>query len=309
MKSLSQYQISLLLIGWAMTFSHVTAFQVTPSAQQRHRSTILTASAISTEYGANMDQEAMMESDTLITVNSQDVLVENGPSVSKKQAHSFSEDQPRGVCHRAFSLFIFNPEGKLLLTQRAASKITFPSVWTNTACSHPLVGMVPDEVDVVPAAYPQFDGIKHAAIRKAKHELGVTSMKHSDMEFVSRFHYWASDTLTHGPDAPWGEHEVDYILFCQMEEPSELSLDPEEVVDYKYVTIDELKAMMQDPSLSWSPWFLGIMERGGFAWWEDLEASLAGENTNSDVTFFDPTPEHYANYNLPTHTRETGVMS
>jgi len=272
-----------------------------------------------------MDQQAMMESDILIVVDENDLLSaantddgeeehnqqrEHGNLViaSKKQAHSFSAHQPRGICHRAFSLFVFNPEGKLLLTQRAASKITFPSVWTNTCCSHPLVGMVPDEVDVTPTAYPVFDGIKHAAVRKAQHELGITSLERSSIQFISRFHYWASDTQTHGPQAAWGEHEVDYILFCQMEEPPELSPDPEEVADHKYVSIDELRAMMEDPSLTWSPWFLGIMERGGFAWWEDLANSLAGKNTNADVTFFDPVSAFVADYNLPSHTRQTGVL-
>jgi isopentenyl-diphosphate delta-isomerase type 1 len=257
-----------------------------------------------------MDQQDLMESDILIAVDCNDVLVdmeEEDTIVSKKQAHSFHAEQPRGICHRAFSLFIFNPQGELLLTQRAGTKITFPSVWTNTCCSHPLVGMVPEEVDVVPDAYPQFDGIKHAAVRKSKHELGITSMEHSNIQFVSRFHYWASDTLTHGKESPWGEHEVDYILFCQMPEPA-LDLDPEEVSDHKYVTIQELKDMMEDPALLWSPWFLGIMDKGGFDWWQDLEGSLKGKHTNQDVVFFDPTPEHYANYNLPSHTRTTGVL-
>ena len=320
-------RLAPLVLGWMVTIASqndVTAFQAAVPSTNRQSlniplhvaaTPIPPAEIITTttqeEYGSNMDQDAMMESDKLVIVNSQDELVDGDGSlefVSKKRAHTFSEEQPRGICHRAFSLFIFNPEGKLLLTQRASSKITFPGVWTNTACSHPLVGMVPNEVDVVPDAYPQFDGIKHAAIRKAKHELGITSLKHDDMTFLSRFHYWASDTKTHGLEAPWGEHEVDYILFCQIEEP-DLKIDPEEVEDCKYVTSNELKEMMKDESLSWSPWFLGIMEKGGFHWWDDLEASLAGKNTNSDVVFFDPTPEHYANYNLESHTRETGVMS
>lgn len=263
--------------------------------------------AVSTEYGVDMDQEAMMESDMLVTVDCDDTLIDDR-IVSKRQAHSFSKEQPRGICHRAFSLFIFNPEGKLLLTQRAASKITFPGVWTNTCCSHPLVGMLPNEVDVVPDAFPQFDGIKHAAIRKVKHELGIDTLEHSNIHFISRFHYWAADTLTHGMNAPWGEHEVDYILFCQMDEQNDLNVDREEVSDYNYVTIDEMKEMMEDSDLKWSPWFRGIMDRGGFEWWKDLEGSLSGKYTNQDVHFFDPSPEHVANYNLETHTQETGVL-
>ena len=83
----------------------------------------------------------------------------------------------------------------------------------------------------------------------------------------------------------------------------------DEVEDYKYVSIDELKDMMKEPDLLWSPWFLGIMERGGFQWWEDMDRSLAGANTNDRVEFFDPPPAHVAAYNKDTHRRETGILS
>ena len=49
-----------------------------------------------------------------------------------------AENIKKGLLHRAFSVFLFNSEGKLLLQQRAAAKITFPLCWTNTCCSHPL---------------------------------------------------------------------------------------------------------------------------------------------------------------------------
>ena len=47
-----------------------------------------------------------------------------------------------GLLHRAFSCFLFDPkEGKLLLQKRAPEKITFPNMWTNTCCSHPLMAV------------------------------------------------------------------------------------------------------------------------------------------------------------------------
>lgn len=268
---------------------------------------------LSSNYGADMNQDDMMESDLLVIVDQNDNVVElsKDQSVSKKAAHTFSNEQPRGILHRAFSLFCFNEEGKLLLTQRAADKITFPGVWTNTACSHPLMGMPSSEVDIWPEAFPEMPGIKRAAARKAKHELGLDIQADiPDVQFVSRFHYWASDVETHGSETPWGEHEVDYILFLKSPvKEYTLNINPEEVADVKYVTISELKDMIYNqPDLTWSPWFIGIMERGGFDWWEDLENTLQGKNTNEDITFFDPLPNHFATYNTPEHTREsTGV--
>ena len=105
--------------------------------------------------------------------------------------------------------------------------------------------------------------------------------------------------------------EVDYILFFKLPKGVDLPVKPcpDEVEEYKYVSIDELKEMMKQPDLLWSPWFLGIMDRGGFEWWEDMDASLEGKNTNENVEFFDPPAIHAASYNKPTHGRQTGVLS
>jgi isopentenyl-diphosphate delta-isomerase type 1 len=258
-----------------------------------------------------MNQEDMMESDMLVAVDCDDLLIP-GAKLSKRAGHTFNTDSPRGCLHRAFSLFLFNADGKLLLTKRAASKITFPSVWTNTCCSHPLYGMHPDEVDVVADAYPHFPGIKHAAIRKVKHELGIdpSCMDHNSIQFISRFKYWAADTITYGDGSPWGEHEVDYILFLQINHDSTLTVhaNADEVAEYKYVSIKELQDMLKEPDLLWSPWFLGILDRGGWDWWADIKGSLAGKYTDDSIHFFEPPVEHTASYNLDSHNRQTGVL-
>jgi len=73
----------------------------------------------------------MMESDHVIPVDKDDNPL-GGLSISKREAHEFAPSSSRGICHRAFSVFLFNRRNELLLTQRAPAKITFPNVWTNT---------------------------------------------------------------------------------------------------------------------------------------------------------------------------------
>ena len=224
----------------------------------------------SVAYGEGMDQQTMMESDYLIPVDRYDnPLIEE--SISKRKAHEFNPSQPRGIAHRAFSVFLFNKDNDLLLTQRAGSKITFPNVWTNTCCSHPLKDMIPNEVDTNDQ-YPHFPGIRHAAIRKLKHELGISSneVPYDEFHFLTRFHYWAADTLTYGDSTPWGEHEIDYILFIKCEQEPTLNINEEEVSDYEYVSLNQLKDYMyndevvlrESDKMLFSPWFRGIMENG-----------------------------------------------
>ena len=109
-----------------------------------------------------------------------------------------------GLLHRAFSAFVFNPRTKkLLLQQRASEKITFPDMWTNTCCSHPLG--VPGETgaDLDSAVM----GVKRAAQRKLWQELGIKKeqIPLEDFRFLSRIHYLAPS------DGTWGEHESEYL--------------------------------------------------------------------------------------------------
>lgn len=105
----------------------------------------------------------------------------------------------RGLLHRAFSVFLFDSKKRLLLQQRASEKITFPDLWTNTCCSHPLG--VPGETGTELDAAVQ--GVRRAAQRKLNHELGIKpeQVPLDKFEFLTRIHYKAPS------DGKWGEHE------------------------------------------------------------------------------------------------------
>ena len=110
-----------------------------------------------------------------------------------------------GLLHRAFSVFLFDSDNRLLLQQRASEKITFPDMWTNTCCSHPLG--VPGETGSDLAASVQ--GAKRAAQRKLDQELGIKAeqVPLNDFRFLTRIHYKAPS------DGKWGEHESKTPLF------------------------------------------------------------------------------------------------
>ena len=110
-----------------------------------------------------------------------------------------------GLLHRAFSVFLFDSDNRLLLQQRASEKITFPDMWTNTCCSHPLG--IPGETGSDLAASVQ--GAKRAAQRKLDQELGIKAeqVPLDDFQFLTRIHYKAPS------DGKWGEHESKITLF------------------------------------------------------------------------------------------------
>ena len=226
-----------------------------------------------------MSQHDFMLKDECLIINYNDEVI---GADNKYNVHKFIAGQPKGVVHRAFSVMLFDSDGKLLLQQRAASKVTFPRVWTNTCCSHPLHGQTPNEVDGPEALAEGQEpiGVKHAAVRKLMHELGVKPgvLQPEQFKYMGRVHYWASDTVTWGKRAPWGEHEVDYLLLLQLPYKGaqlELAPHPEEVMDYAWVSSFELRERMADPTLLWSPWFRVIARELLHPWWKDLKRALS----------------------------------
>jgi farnesyl-diphosphate farnesyltransferase len=234
--------------------------------------------------GDGKTQDDLMLKDECILVNYMDEVIGHN---NKYNCHKFAPGQPRGLLHRAFSVLLFDADNRLLLQQRASSKITFPEIWTNTCCSHPLYGMKPCEVDKpeeIAAGDPK--GVKAAAVRKLGHELGIPAaeLDASRFKFLTRVHYWAADVGTYGPDAIWGEHEIDHILLYRLNRGEKLTLkpNPEEVKATRWQDQTELKDAMagkRDMPL-WSPWFRIIAERFLHSWWQDLDAAL---KTNKHV--------------------------
>ena len=194
--------------------------------------------------------QAGMMAEAVLQVDERDVIV--GP-ISKADSH-----YRVGALHRAFSVLLFNSEGKMLLQQRAHDKITFPSVWANSCCSHPLASE--DEMDEVNAR-----GVKRAAIRKLDQELGISpeSLNIDDFHFITKMRYSAR------MNADWIEREIDHILMIQAD--VELNPNENEVSAVKWVNAEELDEMLvgDDPKNVIAPWFRCIAARMmNSDWWD-----------------------------------------
>ncbi|KAJ1649004.1 isopentenyl-diphosphate delta-isomerase idi1 [Dispira simplex] len=220
-----------------------------------------------TTYDA--EQVRLME-EKCILIDENDVKV---GVETKKNCHLMTNIS-KGLLHRAFSVFLFDVEGRLLLQQRADEKITFPGCFTNTCCSHPLnTTLEVEEKDAL--------GVRRAAQRKLEHELGIPpeEIPVEQFEYLTRIHYLAPS------DSVWGEHEIDYILFFQPRERNvTVNVNPNEVQSVRYVTKDELKQLLRDAEqgrVLVTPWFRLICNKFLFAWWDQLDAldSLCDTNT------------------------------
>ncbi len=154
----------------------------------------------------------------VILVNEQD---EQTGVMEKMQAHR------EGRLHRAFSIFIFNNRGEMLLQQRAFNKYHSGGLWTNACCSHPK----PNESTAA------------AAIRRLKEELGFETT----LEKVFEFSYKADfeNGLT--------EYEFDHVFSGVYN--GEIKINTAEVHDFCYRAIDEIESSLQSHPQKFTEWF------------------------------------------------------
>ena len=166
------------------------------------------------------------EFDELILVDERDNPV---GYETKLRAH-----QAGGRLHRAFSVFIFNAAGEMLVQRRAAGKYHFGGLWTNACCSHPRRG----------------ESTPGAARARLRQELGFDA----ELREVFTFVYRATD-----PASGLTEHEFDYVFVGRFD--GEPRPNPDEVDGWAWVTPGELLADVAAHPARYTPWFGLAVER------------------------------------------------
>lgn len=154
----------------------------------------------------------------VILVDEKDVEI---GSMEKMKAHEESK------LHRAFSVFLFNERGEMLIHQRALEKYHSGGLWTNACCSHPRPG----------------ENTKSAAERRLYEELRIQCQINEVYSFIYKAKL----------DKGLTEHEFDHVFFGRFND--ELNPNPKEVMDWKYISIQDLNHEINHSPEQYTEWF------------------------------------------------------
>lgn len=147
--------------------------------------------------------------------------------ISKFEAHS------TGLLHRAFSIFVINSQGEILMQKRSLNKYHTPGLWSNTCCSHPKPG----------------EKTIDAANRRLSEEMGLTV----NLNFLFKFHYYAE------LDNKLTENEIDHIFIGYSDELP--NINQQEVMDFKFMSIHEISKELKNKPESYTIWCKLIFEK------------------------------------------------
>ncbi|MDR9401288.1 MAG: isopentenyl-diphosphate Delta-isomerase [Psychroflexus sp.] len=143
------------------------------------------------------------------------------------------EAHEKGLLHRAFSVFVYNDQNELLLQKRAESKYHTPGLWTNTCCSH----QRENESNI------------EAGKRRLQEEMGFTTDLENQFSFIYKAPF--SNGLT--------EHEYDHILIGYYN--GQPKPNPEEVADWKWMSLDEIEKDLHQHPDRYTAWFKILSEK------------------------------------------------
>lgn len=143
------------------------------------------------------------------------------------------ETHRSGKLHRAFSIFIFDSKGDLILQKRAKTKYHSAGLWSNTCCSHPRVGEITE----------------FAAHRRLNEEMGFDCDLKEIFSFVYRVKF----------ENNFSENEYVHVFIGKYD--GKINPNPEEVSEWKFVHLDELQIAIQEVPDEYTYWLRIILNK------------------------------------------------
>ncbi len=180
-------------------------------------------------------KQVSFDDEPLILVNEQDEVV---GYLDKASCHVGD-----GVLHRAFSIFIFNDRGELLLQQRSDQKWLWPRFWSNSCCSHPRKG----------------EDMETAIHRRLQEELGFDTPLH----YLYKFQYHARY------NDRGSENELCYVYIGKYD--GSVQVNPNEIAAWRWISPEALEQEMAQHPERFTPWFKMEWERIRNEFWERVK--------------------------------------
>jgi isopentenyl-diphosphate delta-isomerase len=160
------------------------------------------------------------------------------------------ETHQKGLLHRAFSIFIFNTKGEMLLQQRSHQKYHSGGLWSNACCSHPLAG----------------EDLKQAAIKRLAEEMGFKT------ELFPLFHFIYKAEFDNGLT----EYEFDHVFMGEYDGP--VGINEDEVMDFSFKTMEEIKNSLLAGPQNYTAWFIESFPKIE-EWWRKKYEPLSTRTT------------------------------
>ena len=181
-------------------------------------------------------EQVSFDDEKLILVNEEDDVL----GYEKKDVCHLDN----GILHRAFSIFIFNSEGKVLMQKRSAQKKLWPLYWSNSCCSHPRQG----------------ESYEIATSRRLLEELGLKA----NLVFLFKFQYQAKF------DDVGSEHELCSVYIGKTDDS--IQANKNEISEWEFIDPQELDRRVEKYSGDYTPWFKMEWERIRNEYWERVIA-------------------------------------
>jgi isopentenyl-diphosphate Delta-isomerase len=161
----------------------------------------------------------MNTDDYIVLVDDQNIVLGTAPKLTTHNSNT--------PLHRGFSVFLFNSRGELLLQQRSKTKKTFPLIWSNSYCGHPMINE------------PNVD----AAKRKMSHEIGIDGVE--VFEIISNYRYKVSMNGIY-------ENEICPVLVCFTDKKPRINR--KEIEDIRWVKWQDFLKETEDKNKRYSLW-------------------------------------------------------
>jgi isopentenyl-diphosphate delta-isomerase len=149
---------------------------------------------------------------------------------SKLRAHD-----GQGLLHRAFSIFLFSEDDKVLLQQRSGEKPLWPLFWSNSCCSHPRRG----------------ETYQQATHRRLREELAIDA----ELHYLYKFQYQAEFGEI------GAEHELCSVFVGKVPEPVAIDVNPSEIADWRWISCAETDRIVAEEPEMVTPWFVMEWQR------------------------------------------------